>query len=211
MNKQRGFIGIGAMIAIIAILAIAGGVTYSTRHKAKVTTDVSMDSTTGVGYERADGAPASGLVITPITQGVAVNIGGQAQADDSSDNTFVNTDGGYSFSVSGNWKAAVNAYNNKNSLFGPSADGRTGLGGVEVSRAASIDAYLAGPAMELTSKTAVTVDGISGIRATYVGTGGKGEQVVLLKDGTIYNIYINSQNDADIRAFAQLVSSFTFN
>lgn len=116
----------------------------------------------------------------------------------------------YSFEYPSAWNAAVNKYNNKNTLFGPNADSGSGLGGVEIfSNFSSIDNFLNGIAAQVTNKTGITVDGVSGTRANYKGASA-GEQVVLLKDGTIYNIYINSEKEQDINYFNQILSTFKF-
>ncbi|MGD0977258.1 MAG: hypothetical protein ABR875_03125 [Minisyncoccia bacterium] len=126
-------------------------------------------------------------------------------------NSFANPDGGYSFEVPAGWNVAVNKYNNKNSLFSPNADSGSGLGGVEVFGGySSIDAFLGGVSAQYTNKTSVTIDGISGIRTQYKGSASSGEQAVLIKNGTIYNIYVNSESQQDVSLFDQILSTFKF-
>jgi hypothetical protein len=125
---------------------------------------------------------------------------------------FTNPNGKYSFEYPSAWTAAINQYNNKNSLFGPGADGGSGLGGVEIfTNFSSIDKFLEGVAAQYTDKTNITVDGVSGIKTHYKGVPViGGEQIVLLKNGNIYNIYINSESDQDLKLFEQIVSTFKF-
>lgn len=126
-------------------------------------------------------------------------------------NLFVNPNGKYSFEYPSAWKAAINQYNNKNSLFGPGANSATGLGGVEIfPNQSSIDNFLQSTEAQYTNKTSITVDGVSGIRAYYKGVPSSGESVFLLKDGNLYNIYIGSDDEQEINLFNQLVSTFKF-
>lgn len=125
--------------------------------------------------------------------------------------SFINQDGGYSFQYPNAWKAAVNQYNNSNSLFGPDADSSSGLGGVEVfENQTSVDAFLDGVEAQYLAKSNIAIDKAAGIKAQYRGTAANGMQVVLLWQGKIYNIYLNSQKTQDINLFDQLISSFKF-
>ncbi len=125
--------------------------------------------------------------------------------------SFVNPNGKYSFEFPVAWRAAINQYNNDNSLFGPDATSTSGLGGVEIfPNEASIDAFLGGVSAKYTNKTDAIVDGVPGIRVNYEFFPINGEQVVLLKDGKIYNIYVNSDKSGDLAYFNQIVSSFKF-
>jgi hypothetical protein len=125
--------------------------------------------------------------------------------------SFANSGGGYSFEVPTGWNVAVNKYNNRNCLFGPNADSGSGLGGVEVFNGySSIDVFLNGVSAQYSNKTNVTIDGISGIRNQYKGSASSGEQAVLLKDGAIYNIYVNSESQQDVSLFDQILSTFKF-
>ncbi len=124
---------------------------------------------------------------------------------------FTNPNGSYSFDYPAAWKVAINQYNNSNSLFGPSADSASGLGGVEVfPNQASISSFLGGVAAQYDSKINIAVDGIPAVRTHYKGSSISGTEVVLLKDGKIYNIYVNSEKSEDISLFDQLVSTFKF-
>jgi membrane-bound inhibitor of C-type lysozyme len=124
---------------------------------------------------------------------------------------FANPDGKYGFQVPGIWNVAVNNYNKNNTLFGPEANGTSGLGGIEVfPNQKSIDSFFNGTSAKYTDKNKITVDGVPGVRARYQGAQ-MGEQVVLLKNGTIYNIYIASIREDDLGYFNQIISSFKFN
>ncbi|MDE2019272.1 MAG: hypothetical protein KGJ13_02905 [Patescibacteria group bacterium] len=125
---------------------------------------------------------------------------------------FVNLNGKYGFTLPDDWNVSVNQYNGLNTLFGPGASDAVGLGGVEIfPNQKSIDAFLGGTSASYSDKTNVTVDGISGVKVRYRGSAAQnGESVVLLKDGTIYNIYIGSIQNGDLQNFSQIVSSFKF-
>jgi hypothetical protein len=124
---------------------------------------------------------------------------------------FTNPDGKYTFVCPTPWNAVINQDNAKDSLFGPDATGGAGLGGVEVfPDQKSIDSFLGGSSAQVTSKTNVTVDGVSGVRTQYKGAAGGGTSVVLLKEDTIYNIYVNSEKSGDIDLFNQIVATFKF-
>lgn len=220
-NTQKGFIGIGAIIAIVAVLGIGAVATYVVKkssinnQKVEPVKEVGSGQASGITATSATSAESDitidegGVHVTSTN--TAANSGGQASITPPTD-IFANADGGYSFSVPDKWKVGVNVHNNKNSLFGPDGNTTTGLGGVEVfNQWTSLNAFLEAGDVQYTSKMSVTVDGTSGVRAKYIGTSGKGEQVVFVKDGKIYNIYVNSENDADIQAFDQIVLSFKFN
>ncbi len=124
---------------------------------------------------------------------------------------FTNPSGGYGFDYPPVWKAAINRYNNSNSLFGPDANSASGLGGVEVFPGqTSIDKFLGGVAAQYDSKINIAVDGVTAVRVHYKSSAISGTEVVLLKDGKIFNIYINSEKSEDISLFDQLVSTFKF-
>ncbi|MDD4271974.1 MAG: DUF333 domain-containing protein [Patescibacteria group bacterium] len=139
------------------------------------------------------------------------NVAQQPQPTPEAKNSFTNPNGKYSFELPSVWQAAINQYNNANSLFGPGANSQTGLGGVEIfDNQTSIDNFLAGVSAEYFNKTAITINGISGIRTSYKGSASSGEQAVLLKDGKIYNIYINSEKSEDLKALEQIFTTFKF-
>lgn len=124
---------------------------------------------------------------------------------------FTNAVGGYSFEHPSFWEAAVNEYNGKNSLFGPDATSTSGLGGVEIfPNQKSITDFLGDVSAAYSDETAVTIDGVSGAKVEYRGSAQNGTQVVLFKDGTIYNLYIGSVQTDDVGYFLNLVSSFKF-
>lgn len=126
-------------------------------------------------------------------------------------NSFTNTDGGYAFEFPSIWNAAVNQYNKDNSLFGPDVTGTSGLGGVEVFKnQKSIDSFLGGVSAKYSGKADITIDGVSGVVVSYQAYPQSGEEVVLFRNGTIYNIYINSVQSDDLAYFERLVSSFKF-
>ncbi|MCX6702573.1 MAG: hypothetical protein NTW60_01750 [Candidatus Wolfebacteria bacterium] len=124
---------------------------------------------------------------------------------------FVNQDWKYSFEYPPVWKAAINEYNKNNSLFGPDASSTEGLGGVEIfPDQKSIDTFLSGVAAQYSEKTNITINGVAGIRMRYQSFPISGEQVSILKDGKIYNIYIGNDKSEDVDIFNQIVSSFKF-
>lgn len=124
---------------------------------------------------------------------------------------FVNQDGKYSFEYPSAWKTAVNQYNKNNSLFGPEASSSEGLGGVEIfPNQKSVDLFLSGVAAQYSNKTDIMMDGVQGIRIHYQSFPISGEQVTILKDNKIYNIYVGSDKSEDIDAFNQIISSFKF-
>ncbi len=124
---------------------------------------------------------------------------------------FTNSKGGYGFDYPPVWKVAINQYNNSNSLFGPNADSASGLGGVEVfPNQKSIDSFLAGVAAQYDNKITIAVDGVPGVRVHYKGTPVSGTAFVVLKDGNIFNIYINSEKGENVSLLDQLVSTFKF-
>lgn len=124
---------------------------------------------------------------------------------------FVNSNGKYSFEFPNVWKATINQYNNSDSLFGSNANSASGLGGVEVfQNEKSIEDFQGGISAQYSGKMGIVIDGVTGIRAHYDAYPQSGEQAVLLKNGIIYNIYINSTKSEDLKYFDQIVSSFKF-
>lgn len=129
--------------------------------------------------------------------------------------TFSNADGGYSFDYPNNWNAEANEEVVSNSLFGPDATGKTGLGGVEVvvySGTASEYLDYLGQNSEATysDKEDVTINGMNGVRAQYQGAAKNGHSVILVRDGQVYNIYIGTTDTDDVATFDMLVESFMF-
>jgi hypothetical protein len=125
--------------------------------------------------------------------------------------SFTNPSGKYSFEYPSEWQVAINQYNNNNSLFGPGANSGSGTGGVEVfGSQTSIDIFLNGVDATYTNKKDITIDGISGIYTNYQGFPLSGVQAVLLKNGKIYNIYLNSEKSEDIGLLNQILSTFKF-
>jgi len=180
-NSQNGF-ALPLLLVLIAALLIGGGVYVYEKNK-QVNQPENVSQTTQT-------------TSTTASQG----------------NLFTNQSGRYSFEYPSEWNVAVNQYNNKNSLFGPNANSSSGLGGVEIfSNQPSIDKYLGSVEAQYTNKTNITIDGISGIRTHYKGLPGGGEAVVLLKNSDVYNIFVNSEKDQDIKLFEQIVSTFKFN
>lgn len=128
------------------------------------------------------------------------------------ENIFENSTGGYSFKVPEGWTAVVLDGRTQNSLFGPNASTSSGLGGVEiVENQDSLEAFLqSGVDAQFSNETNIVVDGVSGIRHHYAGFPASGEAVVLFSNGKIYNMYINSEDQADINKFDQIISIFKF-
>lgn len=130
--------------------------------------------------------------------------------------TFDNPNGNYSFKYSPSWNAIISKYNNKNSLFGPSATNSTGLGGVElVNFSGSATEYVKylteNAAINFTSKKDTTINGLSAVEVNYTGVANQIGHGVYLKNGSqIINIYINSQDQNNIEIFNKLLSTFKF-
>lgn len=127
--------------------------------------------------------------------------------------SFSNSTGGYSFKYSPTWSAAVNQYNNKNSLFGVGATSQSGKGGVEVnSYTGTLEAYLnymeQNAEVKYLARENLTINGVAGIRTNYEGFPVSGYSVLLKKGEQIFNIYINSKETNDIKLFDKLVASF---
>ncbi len=118
---------------------------------------------------------------------------------------FTNPTGKYGFEYPEEWKAVVHGADQKNTLFGPDADGSSGLGGVEIFEKDSFQDIDG----EWTNKGPITIDGVNGSRMQYKGIV-NGEAVVLMDGNLIYNIYINSEKAEDIQLFDELVASFKF-
>ncbi len=128
---------------------------------------------------------------------------------------FSNSTGGYSFKYSPTWSAAVNQYNNKNSLFGVGATSQSGKGGVEVnSYTGTLEAYLnymeQNTEVKYLARENVTINGVSGIRTNHEGFPVSGYSVLLKRGDQVFNIYINSKETSDIELFDKLVASFAF-
>jgi len=128
---------------------------------------------------------------------------------------IANSEGGYSFEYPKSWNAAINEYITTDSLFGPMADSKTGLGGVEVREySGDVDAYLGylrkNSDINYTSENSVTVDGADGIRADYLSQMSGGVSVFLKKNGKVYNIYMNTNDEINKGLFDQLISTFKF-
>ncbi len=124
---------------------------------------------------------------------------------------FTNLVGGYSFEVPPGWQAIGSQYDARNSLFGPGATAASGLGGVEIfPKVKSIDAFLKGNSASYSGQVQVVVDGVPGVRVNYQGAAGSGAAVVLWKNGSIVNIYVNSSAASDLAYFDRIVSSFQF-
>ncbi len=135
---------------------------------------------------------------------------------------FTNIAGGYSFDCFPEWKFAIAKTNEPrtDSLFGPDATETGGMGGVGVTdRYSSIDDYLKKNSdVTLTNKRKITIDGAVGLRDHYAGFPTQGEEVVLFKDGKIYEISLRSgttgepetANASDINFFNRIVNSFKF-
>ena len=131
---------------------------------------------------------------------------------------FTNEKGKYSFEYLSTWKAIANKNVDGNSLFGPNVSDDTffglggfGLGGVEIFKnQTSIDDWLKNVKADYSGKANIVVDGVSGIKIHHKSAVVSGEEVVLLKDGNIYNIFVNSDNAQDLTMFDSVVSSFKF-
>ena len=129
--------------------------------------------------------------------------------------SFSNPTGGYSFKYSPTWSAAINQYNNKNSLFGVGATSQSGKGGVEVSSyTGTLEAYLnymeQNAEVKYLARENVTINGVSGIRTNHEGFPVSGYSVLLKKGDQVFNIFINSKETNDIKLFDKLVASFAF-
>lgn len=129
--------------------------------------------------------------------------------------SFSNSTGGYSFKYSSTWSAAVNQYNNKNSLFGVGATSQSGKGGVEVSNyTGTLEAYLnymeQNAEVKYLARENVTINGVAGIRTNHEGFPVSGYSVLLKKGDQVFNIYINSKETNDVKLFDKLVASFAF-
>lgn len=128
--------------------------------------------------------------------------------------TFSNPNGKYSFQYYSNWNAFVSKYNNKNSLFGPDANSGTGLGGVELSIFnGSPNEYIKyltdNAAINFTSKKDITINGLPAVEVNYTGVANQIGHGVYLKNGNqIINIYINSQDENNIKLFNKILSTF---
>jgi len=149
----------------------------------------------------------------PVAQTPTQPVATQQSTDSTtvSKNLFTNPNGKYSFELPSAWKVAINKYNNSNSLFGTNADSGSGLGGVEIfDNQVSIDKFLESVDAQYSNKVKITIDGISGIRTHYKGFPASGEQAVLLKNGKIYNIYVNSEKAEDIKLLEQIFTTFKF-
>ncbi len=121
---------------------------------------------------------------------------------------FTNPTGKYSFEYPLAWKVAVNEADQKNTLFGPDADGSTGLGGVEIFKNEPV-LFIGDIDAEWSNKRIITVDGIEATRSHYKGVV-SGESVELPTQDFIYHIYINSEKAEDIQLFDEIVASFRF-
>ena len=164
--------------------------------------------------------------MTQKPQTSAIERSGTDQAQDENqealsgciDGTFTNPDGGYSYDCFEGWKFTITKTNEPrtDSLFGVDADENGGTGGVEVRDAESIDDFLNSPEPTITNKRKITIDGVSGIRAHYDGFPQKGEEVILFRNGKVYNIYIGVNlresgiSAKDLNFFNRVVSSFKF-
>jgi hypothetical protein len=125
---------------------------------------------------------------------------------------FINPSGHYSFKYSSEWQAAVNVYNNKNSLFGPGATGESGLGGVEITTySGTLDEYLNYQEKNVDIKylthQKIIINGLTGIRTEYRGSASSGFSVLLKNGQQVLNIYINSHDAGEVKAFDELVAS----
>ena len=131
--------------------------------------------------------------------------------EEGAERLFANPQGGYQFNIPSGWKVAINQYNAKNSLFGPDATDAAGLGGIEIFPGqTSISAFMNGVSAKYSATSSATIDGASGLRAQYTSFPMSGTEIVFIKDGALYNIYINSKNPADLAAFDAIVASFRF-
>jgi hypothetical protein len=125
--------------------------------------------------------------------------------------TFTNPTGGYSFAYPSQWNAAI-APTPTGSLFGPGATGTSGIGGVDVfPNVSSIDTFMNGVAATYLNKRSITVAGITGILADVQGTNTFfGTAAMIIRNGTLYNIYVNHSSATDLALFQTLLSSFRF-
>ncbi len=129
--------------------------------------------------------------------------------------TLVNSTGGYSFNYPAEWKAAVNQYNNSNSLFGPSANSDSGLGGTEVNNySGTLESYITyqeqNTEIKYLSTQNVTINGVKGLKTEYKGFPVSGFSVLLKNGNQIVNIYINDKTSNNVALFNKLVESFVF-
>jgi hypothetical protein len=192
-------------LVVVILLVIIAGVVYLNLNKPAVPDPIACTMEAklcpdGVTYVGRQG-PNCEFAPCPVVQVI----------DETADwKTYKNEE--YSFKYPAIWKVSVSKYNDKNSLFGPEANDRSGLGGVEVfSNFSSIENFLAGSEAEYTEKVDIVVDNLLGIKASYVAAPARGgQQIALLKDGNIYNIFINSKNENDLMLFEQLISTFKF-
>jgi hypothetical protein len=123
---------------------------------------------------------------------------------------FTNTTGGYNFKYPNAWNAAINQANTTNSLFGPNASPSSGLGGIELYKSqTSVAAFQKNLSATYTFKNTVQIDGTQENLYDVSGLF-NAESVMFIKNGTLYNIYINYKSADDLSLFNQLLSTFQF-
>lgn len=133
--------------------------------------------------------------------------------DATDENSYVSSRGGYRFVYPEEWRVATNA-NDKtgmSALFGSTSASGAVMGGVDVTPTdlTSIEKFQESIAAEYSNKREVTVNGVPGLRSHHKGAA-EGESVMILRNGKIYSIYINSTKPEDVEKFDQIVSSFRF-
>lgn len=103
----------------------------------------------------------------------------------------------------------------KQSLFGIGVTAQSGGqvgGGVDVqSNATSIDEFMNGGQATYSNKRPVIIDEISGIMAEYangVGTPVRGTTAMVIKNGTLYNIFMEGAVKADLDLYKTLLTTF---
>ncbi len=201
INFQKGTVQVSAVAAMAIVSAIVAAVSvYATVNYFDVLS-IAPSANTVLPRSKSVESPTPSPV--PIVDENAVW------------KNFSNTEGGYSFEYPVNWEAIANQYNTGNSLFGPNASGTSGLGGVEiVSYAGTLESYPKyqedNADIRYSAKKNIKIDGIDAIRAEYAGSAAAGYAVLLKKDNSIINIYINDKNSDNAVLFDKLAASFSF-
>ncbi len=196
--RQKGF---APILILIIIVLVAGGAYYFGTLKIKPKPQVIPTTVPSVkpAINLETSVPVTQTTIKPTTDPTA------------NWKTFNHSTGNYQFKYPPEWSAVIDQNATADTLFGPNASSKSGLGGIEV-REIETDPKDFNTLTEsrIISQTKANVNGITGYKTSYSNVLNGTNFVFKNTDGLIYNIYINSSNVDDLKIFDQILSTFKF-
>lgn len=184
--KQNNFLTIILSILLLISVSIAGYFAYQTQKLVKELT-LLKSSPTPVSSSESTLDPTTNWKI------------------------FIHPTYKYQFKYPADWTAKINSNAQAESLFGPNATQNSGIGGVEV-RELEIEPkdFYKLTESKVISSDLLRVNDINGYRYEYQNIMKSNGFVFKHSDGLIYNVYINTEDEAQLKIFDQILSTFEF-